>query len=106
MSKQTIEDLVREAEAEQQATVNATSDTVLEEAINTNFTTVTIEDTSINPENVPDLLEMPGKVKLTQKYSFYQDDGAYLNWEHNQTETNPEFIKILIERKAPITVLE
>jgi septal ring factor EnvC (AmiA/AmiB activator) len=45
-------------------------------------------------------------VVLTSVYGFYDEAGKYVGWVEGHIVTEAEHIKLLIERKAPVTVVE
>ena len=51
------------------------------------------------PEDAP----LPASVKLAAPYGFIDDEsGEHRYWQAGQEVTNPEEIKLLIERQAPL----
>lgn len=51
------------------------------------------------PEDAP----LPASVKLAAPYGFIDDEtGEHRYWQAGQEVTNPEEIKVLVERQAPL----
>lgn len=41
-------------------------------------------------------------LRLLANYSFYDDDGSYKAWTEQAVVTDPDEIKVLVKRKAPV----
>jgi hypothetical protein len=50
--------------------------------------------------------EQPTAVRLTAAYSYFDDQDQHHYWSEGQSETDPDRIQTLLDRGAPLEVVE